>query len=122
MQSVVNHKENFMLIGYRDRSWEHEDDPKQWLIDNVTRTRPSLKDAAEQMVNEHVLVIHKQPQQNSSTIYLIDDRFLFFNRVVFEENGAEKKTYYVQDLDSSIVRLLVKRGFEDLFHRAKRHN
>jgi len=113
---LLDHEASFSLIAFRKRSWT--DDPKAWLVHKMREAKPDLSEAElKATVDKRVLVIHDEPQPNASTIYLIDDRFLLFNRVTWE-GGTEKKTYHAQDLSHSIMPFLIKRGFEDLFHRS----
>jgi hypothetical protein len=113
---LINHEDRFFLIGFRKKAWL--DDPKAWLVKNMMKVRPDLlESSATDVVDKHVLVIHDEPQPNSSTIYLIDDRLLFFNRVTLI-NGIEKKTYHAEDLSNSIMPLLIKRGFDEFFHKS----
>jgi hypothetical protein len=110
---LVDHADRFLLVAFRKRSWT--DDPKQWLTHKMREIRPDISEAkARSMVDDHVLVIHDEPQPNSSTIYLLDDRYLFFNRVI-GDIGTEKKKYHAQDFTNSIMPSLIRHGLEGFF-------
>lgn len=105
---LLDHKERFILIGFRKISWM--DNPKRWLVQQMLQTRPDISEAeARAVVDSHVVVIHDEPAANSSTIYLLDNRYLFYNRVS-GEIGNERKTYHAEDLSNSILPVLLKRG------------
>jgi hypothetical protein len=108
---LLDHKERFILIGFSKRAWM--DNPKHWLVQQMLQTRPDISEAeARAVVDSHIVVIHDEPVANSSTIYLLDNRYLFYNRVS-GEIGNERKTYHAEDLSNSILPALLKRGLCD---------
>jgi hypothetical protein len=112
---LIDQKENFKLIGFRNRHWA--DDPIKWLVLKMQGLQTNLSEKeARAIVDSCVLVIHREPLQNSSTIYLIDDRYLFYNRVSGELVN-EKKTYHADDLINSMLPAMLNRGLCDFFDK-----
>ncbi|OHB65408.1 MAG: hypothetical protein A2Y76_10645 [Planctomycetes bacterium RBG_13_60_9] len=114
---LLDHGDRFLLVAFRKRSWT--DDPKQWLTHQIREIRPDISETkARSMVDDHVLVIHDEPQPNSSTIYLLDDRYLLFNRVT-GDIGTENKKYHAQDFANSVMPALIRHGLEGLFRNGR---
>jgi hypothetical protein len=115
-QMLLNNQSGFLLVGFRKNSWT--DDPKGWLVREMRRIKPDItENAAKTIVEAHVLVIHEEPQPNSSTVYLVNDRYLFFNRVS-GELGAEAKQYHMHDYSNSLIPLLIRRGLAEIFENS----
>jgi len=109
---MIEDYEEFLLIGFRKNTWN--DNPEVWLVNKMLEIKPSLKESeAKSIVESHVRIIHREPEANSSTIYLLDNRYLFYNRVV-GEIGQDRKKYYVADLSNSIIPYLIKNGFDKI--------
>ncbi len=116
-QLLLDHKDAFFLIAFRKKSWT--DDPKRWLVQKMREIRPDFTEAeAITTVDNRVLVINDEPGPNSSTIYLLDNRYLFYNRIS-GEMGSERKQYHAEDLANSIMPSLLMRGLEYLFEYHK---
>lgn len=111
---LLNCDSGFLLVGYRKKSWT--DDPKKWLVNEMMKIKPDIdENTAKTVVDTHVIVIYEEPQPNSSTVYLINDRYLFFNRVS-GEIGREAKQYHIHDYNNSLIPLLIKDGLTKCFH------
>jgi len=113
---LLDHKEGFILIGFRKRHWM--DNPKRWLVQQMMQSGQGVSEAeVRAVVDSHVIVIHDEEAPNRSTIYLIDNRYLFYNRVS-GGIGDERKTYHAEDLSNSILPTLLRRGFGTLLEGA----
>lgn len=112
---LVNHSDRVRIVAFRKKLWT--DDPNSWLVKRIIATGRSRSDAVA-LVNNRVSIINEEPIPNSSTIYLLDNRYLFYNRVA-GELGSEVKTYHAQDLSNSVLPTLIARGLAGIARGAE---
>jgi hypothetical protein len=109
---LLDNSERVWIVAYRKKSWS--DDPLSWLVRQMRATCDHVSETqVRDIVARRVRVINSEPTQNSSTIYLLDRRYLFYNRVT-GGIGAEVKTYHIQDLSDSVLPTLLSTGLHDL--------
>lgn len=112
-KKIVEHNDHFRIVAYR-RSDSKDKNPIEWLKHEIATSYGINK--VGKLVNKCVTVINSQPAENASTLYLIDNAFLFYNRL----SDDHQMKYYKVDISRSIIPYFFDLGFASFFNSMSR--
>ena len=108
VRMMIEHSDGFRIIAYRPID-STKKEPVEWITQEIARSLDSER--TTEVVEKCLAIINSQPAPNSSTVYIIDNVFVVFNRLF--ENGQRR--YYRLDLSYSVLPLFLDVGFTEYF-------
>jgi hypothetical protein len=108
VQKIIDYPDSMRIIAHQPSGAEGRD-PMQWLKERIAER--CGREQAEKLLSQCLKIITSQPIGNSSTVYIIDNSILLYNRS--EENNKMK--YYKVDLNRSIVTFFLEFGFSKYY-------
>lgn len=105
-KKIAEHGDNLQIIAYRECETKNKN-PVEWLKHELVNAYGISK--ANKLIKKCVTLINSQPTSNSSTVYLIDNSILLYNRL----SDDHKIRYYRVDVSRSIIPYLFNLGFAE---------
>ena len=102
-EKIVEQSENFHIIAFRSPHL-HDKDPLGWIKAEILE-RSEIEDADE-LISKCIRIIDRQPTANSTTVYMIDNSILLYNR----KNEDNELQYYRHEVGRTVIPFFFNAG------------